>query len=185
VSAEIVPLRSRATELREAFDASFAEAPTGVREPTAGLLAVRLLAVRIGATPAAIRLRDIAGLHADKVVTAFPGSPPELLGLAGFRGAVVPVYDLGVLLGAPGTGQPRWCVVAAGRPPVAFAFHHFDGWRQVPATALAPGAGPSPHGSATGTGAAAVRRDVVTVDGQPRSIVEIGALVAAIAARTR
>jgi purine-binding chemotaxis protein CheW len=163
---------SRAADLRAAFDAAFVAAPPDAPAPTTGLLAVR-----IGPTPAAIRLSDIAGLHADKVITPLPMAPPELLGLAGFRGTAVPVYDLGALLGAPGTGQPRWCVLAAGRPPVAFAFHHFEGYRRVPLAALPPAGDP-------GTGGATARRDVVTVDGHPRSIVELPALVAAIAART-
>jgi purine-binding chemotaxis protein CheW len=160
-------MAARAAALREGFDASFAAAPAVEQPPTAGLLAVR-----VGVTPAALRLTDVAGLHADTAITPMPMAPAELLGLAGFRGAVVPVYDLGTLLGAPGTGWPRWCVVAAGRPAVAFAFHHFDGYLEVSVDAVRATAG--------GSGP---RRDVVTVDGQARSIVEIGALVAAIAAR--
>ena len=141
MSAEAAPITARAAELRDGFDASFAAAPAVARTPTAGLLAVR-----IGVTPAALRLTDVAGLHADTAITPLPMAPPELLGLAGFRGTVVPVYDLGTLLGAPGTGRPRWCVVAAGRPPVAFAFHHFDGYLEVPAEAVdptGPGSGPT------------------------------------------
>jgi purine-binding chemotaxis protein CheW len=158
-------MSSRAEALRAAFDAGFAELPSPGRATTTGLLAVR-----IGPTPAVIRLADIAGLHADKVVTPLPLAPPEVLGLAGFRGTAVPVYDLGTLLGAPGSGRPRWCVIAAGQPMVAFAFHHFEGYREVPAEVL----------SADGNG----RRDIVTVDDQARSIVELPALVSAIAART-
>jgi purine-binding chemotaxis protein CheW len=169
VSAPRTTAGARVATLREDFDASFVVAPQLERVVTVGLLGVR-----VGPTSAAIRLEDVAGLHADTAITPLPASPPEFLGLAGFRGGAVPVYDLGSLLGAAGTGRPRWCIVAAGRPPVAFAFDHFDGYLEVPVEALSDtGSGPGP------------RRDVVTIDGQPRSIVEIGALVAAIAARTR
>jgi chemotaxis signal transduction protein len=171
VTTEAVPPMSRVQALRESFDSAFVDAPANGRAETTGLLAVR-----IGATPAALRLADISGLFADKVITALPQSPPELLGLAGFRGTVIPVYDLGILLGTAGSARPRWCVVAAGGPPVALAFHQFDGYLQVPAHAITR--------AATGD-ARPERRDVVTVDGQPRSIVEVRALVDAIAVRTR
>ena len=52
-----------------------------------------------GAQAYAIRLSEIAGLHADKKITRVPGSHAALRGIAGFRGAMLPVYDLHVLLG--------------------------------------------------------------------------------------
>jgi purine-binding chemotaxis protein CheW len=159
--------------LRESFDAAFAAAPA-----TAGAATTGLLAVRIGTTAAAVRLDDIAGLFADQAITPMPMAPPELLGLAGFRGSVVPVFDLATLLGlgAAADGHPRWCVLAAGERAVALAFHGFDGYRRVPVEAV--------HRAAPGT-ELPTGRDVVAIDGHPRSIVEIPSLVDAIAARAR
>jgi purine-binding chemotaxis protein CheW len=59
-------------------------------------------------------------------VSPVPSSVRELLGMAGFRGSILPVYDLRLLLGVAPAGQPRWWVVAAGEP-VALAFDSLDG----------------------------------------------------------
>jgi len=115
----------RAAELRDAFDRVFAQAPS----PEAGAME-SLLTIRIGANPYALRLKEVSGLFADKKVTWLPSSAPELLGLAGIRGTVLPVYDLGRLLGCPTAGAPRWLVVIAAMP-VALAFEAFDGYLTV------------------------------------------------------
>src|SRR6202023_3988958 len=85
-----------------------------------------LLAVRIGTQLFAIRLSEITGLFAGKKVTPVPGGHPALCGIAGFRGAILPVYDLQILLGHCGTATPRWLVIAAAAP-VALAFAVFEG----------------------------------------------------------
>jgi purine-binding chemotaxis protein CheW len=50
-------------------------------------------------------------------VTPVPGSPPEVLGVRNLRGQILPVVDLGLLLGIPHAAPPgRLLVVeAAGR----------------------------------------------------------------------
>jgi chemotaxis signal transduction protein len=112
----------RAATLRREFDRAFAEpfrADTSARED--------LLGIRAGAQAYAIRLSEIAGLHADKKITRVPGSAAALCGIAGFRGALLPVYDLLALLGQPaGTATPRWLVIAQAAP-VALAFEAFEG----------------------------------------------------------
>jgi chemotaxis signal transduction protein len=125
-------LAERAAALRTAFDRSFA-APPRVDAATK----LDLLAVRVGTEPCAIRLSDITGLFADRSVTRVPGSNAALLGIAGFRGAVLPVYTLHALLGHPGAQTPRWLVIAAAAP-VALAFDAFEGHLRIPADALLP-----------------------------------------------
>ena len=122
----------RVAALREAFDRSFAQAPSTEAAPLE-----HLLAIRIGADPYALRMTEVAGLFVDKKVTGLPGPVPELLGIAGFRGAVLPVYDLRMLLGCPSTGAPRWLVVTAVTP-VALAFDAFDGYVGVRSAAIVP-----------------------------------------------
>ena len=122
----------RVAELREAFDRSFAQAPSTEATPVE-----HLLAIRIGADPYALRMSEVAGLFADKKVTPLPSAVSELVGIAGFRGAVLPVYDLGMLLGCPRTGAPRWLVVTAVTP-VALAFDAFDGYVGVRSAAIVP-----------------------------------------------
>ncbi|HEV3373835.1 MAG TPA: chemotaxis protein CheW [Xanthobacteraceae bacterium] len=123
MSASPSSIAGRAAELRLAFDRGFAE-PVGLGAETREAL----LAVRIDTQPFAIRFSEISGLFADKKVTPVPGSHAALRGIAGFRGAIVPVYDLQLLLGhaAPsGTATPRWLVIAAAAP-VALAFTAYE-----------------------------------------------------------
>ena len=122
---------NRAEALRRAFDRSFAEAPRA--ESTA---VQDMLAVQVGDTPYAVRLGDIAGLFADKRVTRVPSPVPELMGIAGFRGIMVPVYDLGALFGNPRADALRWLVVTATKSKVALGFTNFGGHLRVAADAI-------------------------------------------------
>jgi chemotaxis signal transduction protein len=123
MSASPSGIAERAAELRHAFDRGFAE-PAGVGRG----IREALLAVRIDTQPFAIRLSEISGLFVDKKITPVPGSDVALRGIAGFRGTIVPVYDLRILLGhtaMSGTAPPRWLVIAAATP-VGLAFTAFD-----------------------------------------------------------
>jgi chemotaxis signal transduction protein len=116
----------RVAQLRTGFDRAFAVPPRGHDERF-----VELLAIQAGRGRYAVRLTQTSGLYCDRPVTSLPGPVPALLGLAGFGGTIVPVYDLGRLLGSPAEAPPRWLVVAAGTPPVALAFHTLDGHVRV------------------------------------------------------
>lgn len=127
---------ARAADMRLAFDRGFADP---VRHETTA--AESLLAIRVGAQPCAIRLSEITGLFAEKRITRVPGSGAALLGIAGFRGAIVPVYSLRTLLGQSGDPSdaqtPRWLVIAAAAP-IALAFDAFDGQLHVLPDAILP-----------------------------------------------
>lgn len=128
--------QTRAAQLRDAFDDAFSEAPSVV-----AVALVELLAIRIGGDRYAIRLSECAGLHLDRKVTPLPTSVPGLLGIAGFRGSLVPVYDLRVSLGHPRrTDAPRWLVSVSGSDKgvgvVALAFDVFDAQLRVPPGAI-------------------------------------------------
>jgi purine-binding chemotaxis protein CheW len=126
------PLRQHVAELREAFDRTFAQEP--VVQTTA---ADRFLAVRIDADRYALRLTDVAGLFADKAITWLPTPAPALLGLAAFRGTVMPVYDLGALLGYARASAPRWILLAAV-VPVAVAVEGFEGYLDLQSATVLP-----------------------------------------------
>jgi len=111
-----------AAELRLAFDRSFSQATNADIA-----VAEELLAIRVGSHPYLVRLAEVSGLFADKRITWLPSPVPTLLGLAGLRGKVLPVYDLGMLIGATKAAAPRWLLVTASSP-VGFAFDHFDGY---------------------------------------------------------
>jgi purine-binding chemotaxis protein CheW len=111
----------RAGELRRQFDRAFAEP---VRLDTAAKEI--LLGIRVAGQPYAVRLAEAAGVYADKKITRVPGSGAALRGIAGFRGALLPVFDLHVLLGHPSSEAPRWLVIASAAP-VALTFTGFEG----------------------------------------------------------
>jgi chemotaxis signal transduction protein len=134
-------LAERAAELRAAFDRGFAM-------PSRADVSVKhdLIAVRVGTEPFAIRLAEITGLFADRKITHVPGSAAALIGIAGFRGTLVPVYSLRTLLGHSGPQAARddsrritarWLVVAAVAP-LAFAFDAFEGHLRASADAILP-----------------------------------------------
>lgn len=167
-------MAGRAAELRLAFDRAFAEP---ARQDTAATTA--LLAIRVGAEAWAMRISEITGLCADKTISRLPGSDASLLGVAGFRGVIVPVYGLqALLLGrspAPAPPPPpRWLVMAAAAP-VALAFEALEGQLSVAPDAItaAPGRGDM-H---------AAIRDFVRARDCSAPILHIPSLVEAIKAR--
>jgi chemotaxis signal transduction protein len=127
-------MNERADELRQAFDRSFALAPNTEADADA---VENLLAVRVGSRPYVLRLAEVSGLFVDRKVTWLPSPVTELLGITGLRGTVLPVYDLGMLLGCPRAAAPRWLLVAAATP-VGLAFDGFDGYLSVQPDAIVP-----------------------------------------------
>ena len=125
-------LARQAATLKKAFDAGFAEKQKPVKAGGSDLLAVRL-----AGESWAIPLTAIAGLHSDKKITPLPGLTPGLLGLAGFRGVLVPVYDLAARIGLAPAQAPRWLVLAAERG-IAFAFAEMDGHLRTEAGGIVP-----------------------------------------------
>ncbi|MDI6100026.1 chemotaxis protein CheW [Actinoplanes sp. NEAU-A12] len=122
-----VSVAERVAQLRDDFDRSFAE-PARVFDSDS----VELLAIRAGERPYAVRLAQSSGVHPDRPVTALPTTVGALLGVAGFAGTVVPVYDLAALLGHPIPQRPRWLLLTTGAPPLALAFHELDRHLRVP-----------------------------------------------------
>jgi chemotaxis signal transduction protein len=150
----------RLAELREDFDRSFTEPARQYDVEYA-----ELLAVRAGGRPYALRLSQASAVHCDRPVTPLPGPQASLLGVAGFTGAIVPVYDLAALLGHAVPERPRWLVLAAGAPPLALAFHDLDGHVRVPASTIV--------GGADGNDGREVLRGMVPLPGGTRPIVDL------------
>lgn len=127
----------RLSDLRADFDRSFTE-PARRHDVEHD----ELLAVQAGGRRYALRLSQTTGLYPDRPVTPLPGPVNALLGVAGFSGTIVPVYDLAALLGHPVPDRPRWLVLATGSPPLALAFHELEGHVRVPADSIITEAGP-------------------------------------------
>ena len=161
-------LSERTADLRRAFDQSFAEPiRTDMRET------IDLILIRLGEDPHAIRMTEIAGLFADVRITPCPSPISELRGLAGFRGTLTPVYDLGGLLGCP-TSSARWMVLSEGRA-LALTFDEFDGhFRAAPAAIV----------SQQGSSASPFVRAIARQADLAWPVIDIPSVVAAIKARS-
>jgi len=153
---------ARIESLRQEFDRSFAEPVRRHDEQH-----VELLAIRAGGRPYALRLAQTQGLYPDRPVTRLPGPLPALLGLAGFAGTVVPIYDLAALLGHQVADRPRWLVLALGAPPLGLAFHELDGHVRVAAAAIVA--------EDAAEGRRGCLRGMVDLDGLSRPIIDVPA----------
>jgi chemotaxis signal transduction protein len=124
----VSPIAAKAAELRSVFDhARAAPFPSGEEEQTEDLLAIR-----VSRDAYAIRVTEISGLATDRKVVTFPSPVAELLGVAGIRGALVPVYSLAALLGyAVETEQARWLALCGTEETFALAFCDFEGYVRV------------------------------------------------------
>lgn len=163
-----VHISDRAAELRRAFDRSFVEV-----QHFQSVATEDFLSVNVGGDPYVLRLGEVAGLFADKKVTRLPSGVAELSGVAGFRGAIVPVYDLAALLRYPASQSARWMVIAA-EAPVALAFDSFDGHCRFATDAVAARDGVDSGGHLD---------KIVRASDFVRPIVNIPSIVAAIRAR--
>jgi chemotaxis signal transduction protein len=162
--------RSSAELLREAFDRSFAEPPSAPRDAWEDLLAIRC-----GGQPHAVRVRDIAGIAAGRTIVPAPSPLPELIGLAGFRGRVASVYDLGSLLGLGASGALHWFVLVTEPRLVALAFELLEAHVRVPRASLADSAAHSQPLSRQAVHVAAALRPVVDIAGLIATIEQRGA----------
>ena len=111
-----------AARLRAEFDRGFALSP-----PVAGDAHEGYLAIRVGGDPCALRLADLLGVYVDRKIVPLPSSVPTLLGIASFRGALILVHDLRLLLGYPARADARWLVRVRAAAPVGLAFDALEG----------------------------------------------------------
>jgi purine-binding chemotaxis protein CheW len=125
-------LATQAAVLRSGFDSAFAEPAQFDMTPMEDLLVIR-----IGDDVFAIRLSEISGLYVGRTVTRVPGGDPALLGIAGFRGTIQPVYSVATLLGRPTEASPRWLMIAAAAP-IALAFDGFECHSRVASETIRP-----------------------------------------------
>lgn len=130
---DTVHLSRRVEELRRAFDDSFA-APWPTPEAHDR---ERMLALRVFKDTYLVRLAEVSGLAGVRSIVPVPSEAPALLGVTAFRGRIVPLFSLALLLGYPAEGDPpRWFVLVAEETPrrasfreepVGLAFHDLEG----------------------------------------------------------
>jgi chemotaxis signal transduction protein len=160
----------RADTLRREFDEAFARVAGRQDAPVEDLLAIR-----VSGDPYALRLAECAGLFVDRKVTPLPTAVPELLGLAGFRATLVPVYDLRALLGYPRGEAPRWMVSASGGAVVALAFDAFEFHLRVESASLVSDDAPAQRHAPR----------LAHLPGGARPLLSVPSLLEAIEARAR
>ena len=124
----LAPVSEKVAELRRVFDEAWAlPFPESAEEQ-----GDNLLAIRIAGDAYAIKVSEITGLATGRKVVPVPGPIPELLGLAGIRGTLVPVYSLSALLGYGSDGDlPRWLALCGTEECFALAFHEFEGYVRI------------------------------------------------------
>jgi chemotaxis signal transduction protein len=132
MTASLTSFAERAAELRTTFDRGFT-----VPLRTDATAKLDLLGIRVGEEVYALRLSEVGGLFVDRKFTRIPASNAVLLGIAGFRGVLMPVYSLRTLLGHSGRQTARWLVVAAATP-IALAFDTFEGHLRVSGDTVLP-----------------------------------------------
>lgn len=114
-------------DLRREFDNAFAALPAGPGEGRESLIALRA-----AGEPLAVRTLHIVGICKRRRIVPVPTRVSGLLGLTGFRGALLPVYDLAALLGLPGAaGEGAWLMLTGPETPVGLIFDEFEGQVEV------------------------------------------------------
>lgn len=165
-------LDDRTAALRQAFDESFAAPP-----PQGSQELVDLLRIRVAGDPYAIRLRDITGIVARRKVVPVPGGTPDLLGTAGIRGGIVPVFALGLLLGYGQAAEaPSWMVLCGPDEPIALAFPEFEGYARLPQSSI--------HLDDNLRPARQHVKEVARIEAERRPVISIPLVVATIRNRT-
>ena len=170
MSVEHADVLGRAAELRRAFDQTFAEPARAVIEDVENLLGLH-----VGQDEYAVRLGEIRGLLPEQNIVPVPSPVPELLGIIGLRGSIVPVYSLGALLGyGPAPRLSPWIILVGTDAPVGMAFDEFQGHLRVTRSQIV----------AKGDDASRSHvRETVRVADTLRGIISIRSVVLALTAR--
>ena len=147
-------------ELRSTFDNAFAVAlaEKGEAEET-------LIAIRIGSRPYALWQRQILGVSRVRRLVPVSSRLPQLAGVIGLRGLVVPVFRLsGFVQSREPVTSPRWIALVEDGGTLGLGFDGFDGQCNVPGEQL--------YRQEEGPEAGAVRQ-VARIGSVVRPIVEV------------
>lgn len=104
----------------------------------------RLLVFRVGGESYGLHMEHVREVERVGRVTAVPGAPDFVKGLVNLRGEILPLLDLGALLGQPASPEPQGRLVVAQaapeEPPVALLVEELNGLAPLSEGNVAPGA---------------------------------------------
>jgi chemotaxis signal transduction protein len=165
-------LAQRLAELQRAFDAAF-EVPARTREVDYE----DMLAIQVQGGRFAVRINELAGVHAVRKIVPLPGAVLGLVGLVGVRGRLVAAYRLADLLGqaAAPDGRLRWFLLCRDESQVGLAIEGIDAYIRVPKAEVYPVQGDETLGEHVS--------DVVRQDGVARGVLNMMSILAAIERR--
>jgi chemotaxis signal transduction protein len=157
--------------MRAEFDAAFA-APRSAGDGSGEMV----VAIRVAGRAYALRMSQIAGLARDRKIVAIPSPVPELLGLAGVRGELVPAYSLAAWLGHGREPTTRWLALCGTGERAGLAFGEIEGQLGIQPGQLVVGAGPDSGEHI---------RDWLRIDGENRPVVDVESILEGIQRRCR
>jgi len=167
MNADTGAFAAQARELRRIFDESFAAltAPQAQGQET-------LIALRINGDRFALRTSQIAGIAKCGKIVQVPARAPALLGLAGIRGELVPVFSINLLMGYGDAAEHSWMVLCETPVRAGLAFSDFDGCFKVSASAFSHAAQREDQLRST---------EVVAINSLAHLVVDVNALTGTIA----
>jgi purine-binding chemotaxis protein CheW len=161
-------LEARAAALRAVFDRSFALPPAEASEDR-----IDLLAIRVAGTAYAVRAHQLAGVVARPAVTPVPSRAAHLLGLAGVRGAIVPVFSLASLLGhGDARTPPGWLLLCHADELIGLGCAGLERYLRAPRSSF--------HAEAPTPGVRGLAREVVRTDAGVLPLVAVPAVIATL-----
>ena len=128
-------------DLRQDFDNTFASPLLGPGQDRESLITLRVAGEAL-----AVKTLDIAGLAKRRRLTPLPTRVRGLLGTTALRGALLPVYDLAVILGFTASAREgSWLMITGTETPVALTFDEFEGQVNIERTCLYESDGSRDH----------------------------------------
>lgn len=170
--SDLSPITQTVSELRNTFDRSYSLPPS-----SPGTEQIEnMLAVRLSGNPYAIRVTEITGLASDKKTVAIPSPIAELLGVAGIRGSLIPIYSLAALLGyTRDMGPARWLALCGTGDEIGLGFSDLEGYIRVPVAQV--------YAAGQENMTREYVQDVARVGGMVRPVISITSLVEMIKRR--
>ncbi len=152
--------------IAKGFDLGFAHARSGTRRTP-----LNYLACRVGNESLAISLCELVGLQRRGKIVPLRSTVSGLLGVAGLRSRLMPVYRASTLLGIAPTGQSeKWVAVCgSSEDPLGLALDELEGYLQ------ADQADRSPRGERDG--ACPHLRELLVSGGRTRPVLQISSLL--------